>query len=92
MNKALHGLLQSALLFYKKLRKDLEGCGFMIHPYDPCVAKAMINRHQMTVTWHVDDLQVSHKDPFEITKFATYLSSMYGKKLLVIREARSTII
>ena len=24
MNKAVYGLLQSALLFYKKLRKDLE--------------------------------------------------------------------
>jgi len=33
--------------------------------------------------WHVDDLKVSHKDPFEITKFATYLSSIYGKKLSV---------
>ena len=39
----------------------------------------------MTVTWHVDDLKVSHKDPFEITKFATYLSSIYGKKLSVKR-------
>jgi len=44
MNKALYSLLQSALLFYKKLRKDLEGYGFKINPYDPCVANAMINR------------------------------------------------
>jgi len=78
MNKALYGLLKSALLFYKKLQKDLEGYGFVINPYDRCVANAMINGHQMTVTWHVDDLKVSHKDPFEITKFATYLSSIYG--------------
>ena len=47
MNKALYGLLQSALLFYKKLRKDLEG--------------------------------------YDFTKFATYLSSIYGKKLSVKR-------
>jgi len=86
MNKALYGLLQSAPLFYKKLRKDLEGYGFVINPYDPCVTNAMINvGHQMTVTWHVNDLKVSHKDPFEITKFATYLSSIYGKKLSVKR-------
>ena len=45
----------------------------------------MINGHQMTVTWHIDDLKVSHKDPFEITRFATYLSSIYGKKLSVKR-------
>ena len=85
MNKALYGLLQSTLLFYKKLHKDLEGYSFVINPYDPCVVNAMINGHQMTVTWHVDDLKVSHKDPFEINKFATYLSSIYGKKLLVKR-------
>ena len=36
--KALYGLLSSALLFYKKLRSDLENMGFVINPYDPCVA------------------------------------------------------
>ena len=85
MNKALYGLLQSALLFYKKLQRDLEGYGFVINPYDPCVANTTINGHQMTVAWHVDDLKVSHKDLFEITKFATYLSSIYGPKLSVKR-------
>ena len=59
MNKALYGLLQSALLFYKKLRKDLEDYGFKINLYDPCVANTMINGHQMTVMWHVDDPKVS---------------------------------
>ena len=54
--KALYGLLRSALLFYKKLRGDLENMGFVVNPYDPCVANKMINGSQMTVTWHVDDL------------------------------------
>ena len=35
----------------------------------------------MTVTWHVYDLKVSHKDPFEITLFAHYLSTKYGEHL-----------
>ena len=64
MYKALYGLLRSALLFYKKLVGDLQKYGFKVNPYDPCVANAMINGSQMTVTWHVDDLKVSHKDPF----------------------------
>ena len=51
----------------------------------PALRNAMINGHQMMVAWHVDDLKVSHKDPFEITKFATYLSSIYGPKLTVKR-------
>jgi hypothetical protein len=28
----------------------------------------MINKKQMTITWHVDDLKVSHVNPFQITK------------------------
>ena len=41
--KAFYGLLRLALLFYKKLRGDLEKMGFEINPYDPCVANKMIN-------------------------------------------------
>ena len=38
MKKALYRMLQSSLLYYKKFRKDLEGIGFVVNPYDPCVA------------------------------------------------------
>lgn len=85
VNKALYGLLRSALLFYKKLVKDLEGYGFKVSDYDPCVATKETATGQMTVTWHVDDLKVSHKDPFEITMFAEYLAGIYGDKLTVHR-------
>jgi hypothetical protein len=37
----------------------------------------------MTITWHVDDLKVSHIDPFQITKFASYLASIYPEGLVV---------
>ena len=43
MSKALYGILKSALWFYKKLKKDLEAYGFVINPYDPCVANSMMN-------------------------------------------------
>lgn len=59
--KAIYGMLVSALLFYKKLMKDLEEIGFEKNPYDPCVANRMINGEQHTVTWHVDDLKSSVK-------------------------------
>jgi hypothetical protein len=39
----------------------------------------------MTITWHVDDLKVLHVDPFQITKFAAYLASIYGNSLVVHR-------
>ena len=46
LSKALYGMLRAALLFYKRLRKDLENMGFEVNPYDPCVANMMVNRAQ----------------------------------------------
>jgi len=41
--KALHGMLVSSLLWCNKFKKDVEGCGFVFNPYDPCVANKMVN-------------------------------------------------
>ena len=76
--KTLYGMLISALLFYRKLVKDLEKYGFESNLYGPCAAKKMVNGSQMRVVWHVDDLKVSHKSEFDITRFADYLISIYG--------------
>ena len=59
MQKAMYGLLRSALLFYRKLVEDLVINGFKLNPYDSCVANKTVNGKQMTVCWHVDDLKVS---------------------------------
>ena len=85
LNKALYGLLKSALLFYKKLVSELTEMGFELNPYDPCVANKIVNGTQMTVTWHVDDLKISHKDPAEVTKFILSLGKIYGPKMTVSR-------
>ena len=60
--KAIYGMLHSSLLFYKKWRGDLEGAGFVVNPYDPCVANRMVRGKQFTVCWHVDDVKASHSD------------------------------
>lgn len=84
--KSVYGLLRSALLFYRKLRKELEDFGFKINPYDPCVANRISeNGEQQTVVWHVDDLHASHKDPKENTKLIEYLQGIYGDKMTVNR-------
>ncbi len=75
--KAIYGMLQSALLFYKKLRADLEEDGFKVNPYDPCVANKMVNNKQMTITWHVDDLKVSHQEKKVVDAFEYWLRYMY---------------
>ena len=70
LNKALCGMLKAALLFYKRLRRWLEDSGFEVNPYDPCVANKMVNGSQITISRHVDDLKVSHKDEDVVTSFA----------------------
>ena len=81
LSKALYGILRAALLFYKRLRKDLEDMGFKINPYDPCVANMLVNGVQCTVCWHVDDLKVSHVDETIVTAFSMKLAYLYkGKK------------
>ena len=67
VQKEIYGMPKSALLFYDKLRHDLEQFGFQVNPYDPHVANKQVDGHQMTVVWHVDDLKVLHKNPEEIT-------------------------
>ena len=34
--------------------------GFVLNPYDMCVANKTINGKQCTVTWYVDDNKISH--------------------------------
>ena len=76
MQKALYGMLKSVLLFYKKLVGDLEGAGFKLNPYNPCVANKIVNGTQMTVIWHVDDLKISHKILESVTKVIKYLDGI----------------
>ena len=77
---AIHGLLRSALLFYLKLVIDSKNNNFIINPYEPCVQNKLVKVKAMTGVWHVDDLKVLHKDPFEVTKFDKYLCIIYGNK------------
>ncbi|KAL7571930.1 hypothetical protein ACA910_006562 [Epithemia clementina (nom. ined.)] len=70
VTKAIYGMLVSALLFYKKLKKDLEEIGFEVNPYDPYIANQMINGKQHTITWYVNDLKLSHEDSKVNNEFA----------------------
>jgi hypothetical protein len=82
LQKALYGLMRASLLFYRKLRKELEDFGFTVSPYDPCVAnKDVGDRKQLTVIWHVDDLMASCGVDFELTKLSCYLANICGPKL-----------
>ena len=90
--KTLYGTLQSALLFYKKLKLDLEGIGFKNNPNNPCDANRMIGGKQHTVTWHIDDLKSSHEDSKVNDDFLTWLDKMYGDaKVAPVKATRGKI-
>ena len=42
LKKALYGLLRSSLIFYRKLRGELEAYCFKISTYDPCKGEKMV--------------------------------------------------
>ncbi|KAL7461201.1 hypothetical protein ACHAXS_001624, partial [Conticribra weissflogii] len=87
LHKAIYGLLKSALLFYRKLRGQLEEYGFTVNPYDPCVANKWLQGRQLTVTWHVDDLKVSHRNSKCVSQVIQWLSSLYGE----LKEKRGAV-
>ena len=60
-HNAQYGTMVASLLYYRKFVKSLTDIGFVLNPYDPCVANKMISGHQMTIRLHVDDCKLSHK-------------------------------
>ena len=80
LKKALYGTLKASLLFWQLLSQLLISWGFVINPYDHCVANKMVNSSQFTIVWHVDDLKLSHVDPAEVTKIIELLSKRFGTK------------
>ena len=67
LQKALYGLMRASLLFYRKLRKELEDYGFVVNPYNPCVANMSTEcNKQLMVIWHVNDLMSSWENDFEL--------------------------
>ena len=57
-----------------KIGNILENNGFIINPYNLCVATKLVNGWMMTVVWHVEDLNASQNNSFEENKFDQYLS------------------
>ncbi len=84
LQKALHGLMRASLLFYRKLRKELETYSFIVNPYNPCIANMTSkDGRQLTVIWYMDNLVALCEDDFELTKFSCYLARIYGPKLMM---------
>jgi hypothetical protein len=78
LTRALYGCLKSALQFWKHLSSHLWDRGYMLNPYDSCVANRTIEGSQSTIIWHVDDLKLSHVDINVVKDEVKWLESIYG--------------
>ena len=77
--KALYGTICAALIFWRKFTKQLTEWGFTVNPYDWCVANKMVSGSQLTITWHVDDLKISHVDKEVLEDLLKQLNGTFGK-------------
>eukprot|EP00980_Cylindrotheca_fusiformis_P003695 scaffold819_cov157-Cylindrotheca_fusiformis.AAC.2 len=80
------------MLWWKLLTSTLIEEGFVVNPYDPCVAnKIMPDGSQCTVCWYVDDLKISHVDKAVVENIVTQIEKRYGK-MTVTRGNKHTYI
>ena len=77
--KALYGTLRAARLFWETLSGKLQEWGFMMNPYDSCVANKEIDGQQCTITWHVDDLKISHVDEHVVRSIIHKIQDNFGQ-------------
>lgn len=77
LTRALYGCVQSALLWFNKLKATLEEAGFEANPYDQCVFNRMVNDKQVTVAFHVDDLLVTSQSMEAVDYLIQFLESKF---------------
>ena len=77
--KAIYGCVKSALLWYELFSGTLQEMGFVLNPYDQCVANCDIDGKQCTIAWYVDDTKISHADPSVVTMIIGKLEAKFGK-------------
>jgi hypothetical protein len=88
LSKALYGTLQAALLFGKDLSGALQERGFILNPYDCCMANEVVNWKQCTILWHVDNLNISHEDENFVSTILDAMNEQYGDVML--KDCKST--
>ena len=77
--KALYGTLRAARLFWETLSGKLQEWGFTLNPYDSCVANKYVNGQQCTMTWHVDDLKISHAKEHVVRSVMKKIQHNFGQ-------------
>ena len=78
LKRALYGCVQSALLWFKKLKTTLGEAGFIANPYDQCVFNKILSGKQVTIAFHVDDLLITSESQRTIDEVISFLKSKFS--------------
>ena len=76
---SIYGCIEAAMLWYKLYTKELVKMGFTLNPYDKCMSNKMINVKKCTITWHVDDNNISHVNVDIVKEVMEVLQKFFGK-------------
>ena len=75
----MYGCLKSARIFWEHLGSFLYKLGFNQNQYDLCVVNQEIDGSTRTITWHVDDLKISHRSEAVVNDIIEALEKEYSK-------------
>ena len=84
--RAFYGCLESAMVWYNLYVTTLKGMGFLLNPYDICVANKIINGKQYTIVWYVDDKKISHMDHTVVDTIIQELTKYFGELSITRRK------
>jgi Reverse transcriptase (RNA-dependent DNA polymerase) len=79
LDSAIYGCVTSALLWYNLFTNTLKEIGFVLNPYDPCIANCDIEGSQCTIAWYVDDNKISHANLDVVTMIIGKIEEPFDK-------------
>jgi hypothetical protein len=84
--KALYGCVQSALLWYELFAGTLKDMGFVLNPYNTCIANMDIKGKQCTIAWYLDDNKILHMDSNVVSRVIEKIESKFRKMTVTRRK------
>jgi len=79
LRKAMYGTLMAALLWYELFANTIKSMGFVMNPYNACVANKEKQGKQFTICWYVNDLKLSHDNPAVVKEMINTLQEKFGE-------------
>jgi hypothetical protein len=74
-----------ALLWYNLFYGHLQKLGFVLKPYNSCVANRVIEGKQCTIAWYVVNTKISHMDPNVVSSIVNQLEAPFNKMTITRR-------